>query len=351
LNSDLTTVPEKSGLTIKRVILGMTLFFCFSIITAGGWLYRYTLTTIPMDAESVVVTIPRGSSVIEIGHILAEAGLIPEDMRFQILAKLMGVSSRLQAGEFRLPTGHTPMEILKELSIAKPVEHKITVVEGMTAKEIGRLFADSGWGTFEEFMQLIEDPAIIKKYGFEGNSLEGYLFPDTYHFTKASADAESLVDMMVSRFKKVWAELADELAESEVKLTPQEIVILASIVEKETGASEERPRIASVFINRLRVKMPLQSDPTVIYGIKNFSGNITRKDLKTPSPYNTYTLPALPVGPICSPGKAALEAVISPASEKFLYFVSKNNGTHQFSRSLKEHNRAVQKYQRNRKKR
>lgn len=330
----------------------MALFICCSILTVCGWLYSYTQITQPMETEYVVVDIPRGSSVVEIGHILAEAGLISEDIRFQIFAKLMGVSSRLQAGEFRLPTGRTPLQILKELSIAKPVEHKITVVEGMTVKDIGKILVGAGWCTAEEYNNLVEDPATLEKYGLkEKGSLEGYLFPDTYHFTKASGDAKSLVHMMVSRFQTVWGEICEGSCQGEMKLTPHEVVILASIVEKETGAPEERARIASVFVNRLRLKMPLQSDPTVIYGIKNFSGNITRKDLRNPTPYNTYTLPALPAGPICSPGKAAMEAVLSPAKEKYLYFVSKNNGTHHFSRNLREHNRAVQKYQRNRKKR
>ncbi len=337
---------------MKRVVLWMALFLCFCCLAITGWLFVYSQTPGPaVQKDTAIVSIPRGTSVIEIGHILSEAGLIHDDFRFRLLAKITRLSAKLQAGEFLLATEKKPVQVLEALSVARPVQHRLTVVEGSRAEEIAKIFAEDDWCDEEEFLQLMTDPELLLSLGLEeGTSLEGYLFPDTYYLTRSISDARSLIRMMVARFQKVWEEVEVLYKSTGKSLSRHETVILASVVEKETGAPEERPRIASVFLNRLQRGMKLQSDPTVIYGITGFSGNLTRKDLRTPSPYNTYVLPALPQGPICSPGKAALEAVVQPVSEKYLYFVSKNNGTHHFSKTLKEHNRAVWKYQKNRKK-
>ncbi len=349
---DLKNLPGNLKFSIKRVVLWAALFLCFCPVVIAGWLLLYAQTPGPaIESDSVVVTIPRGASVNEIGHLLAQAELIHEDVRFQFLAKITGLSAKLQAGEFRLPANKKPVQMLEELAVARSVHHKITVVEGLRAEEIAHLFAKDGWCNQKEFLRLIRAPETLRSLGVDkSESLEGYLFPDTYYLTRLSTDAESLVRMMVGRFQKVWAELQAGEEKKEGILSLHEIVTLASIVEKETGASEERTLIASVFFNRLQRRMPLQSDPTVIYGRGNFSKSLTRSDLREPTPYNTYVLPALPVGPICNPGRAALEAVLHPAASNYLYFVSKNNGTHHFSRNLKEHNRAVWKYQRNKKK-
>ncbi len=306
----------------------------------------------PTTADtSSVITIPRGSSSHQIQKILAQAGVIKDDFRFLVLVKISGLGSKLQAGEFRVPTGSKPLAILKELSVARPLHHKVTVVEGLRIEEIANIFAKDGWCDTQEFIRLSKDAALIKSMGFEKiTSLEGYLYPDTYYLTRPAKGAESLIRMMVGRFIDVWKDIKISMAGREMKFSLHQMVTLASIVEKETGAATERPRIASVFINRLTKGMPLQSDPTVIYGIENFSGDIKRRDLRTKTAYNTYVIPALPVGPICNPGKDSMVAVLKPAKEKYFYFVSKNNGTHPFSKSLKEHNRAVWKYQKNRKK-
>ena len=177
--------------------------------------------------------------------------------------------------------------------------------------------------------------------------MEGYLYPDTYYLTRKGQTTADLLRMQVRHFFAVWNDIK---VTPPLGLSPYEVVILASMVEKETAKAEERPIIAGVFYNRLKKGMRMQSDPTVMYGIENFSGRLTRKQLRTPSPYNTYTLKRLPVGPIANPGKAALMAVLHPEESSFIYFVSKNDGSHKFSKSLREHNRAVNKYQRSKKK-
>ena len=193
-------------------------------------------------------------------------------------------------------------------------------------------------------MSLVRDKTRVASYHIDGPSLEGYLYPDTYLISR-DLDARELVDLMVRRFWKVFNDL---IRGQKRDMSLREIVTLASIVEKETGLAEERPVIASVFLNRLKKRMRLESDPTVIYGLKNFDGNLKRKDLRTPNPYNTYTNHGLPPGPIANPGRESLMAVINPAETDYLYFVSRNDGSHCFSTTLKEHNRAVVRYQKRR---
>jgi UPF0755 protein len=291
----------------------------------------------------MVVTIPHGSSVAHIGHVLAEAGLIHDDVRFPLYAKISGYSRKFKAGEFRLATGRTPAQVIRQLSEAQFVQHPVTIPEGLRAEDIARIYAEGGWCDYDVFLKLVHDPEFIHSLGVGTvASLEGYLFPDTYYLTRMSSDARGIIKSMVQHFQKVWAELSKGEAG---KIGKHETVILASLVEKETADHGERPVIAAVFFNRLKKGMRLQSDPTVVYGIHNFSGNLTRDDLQRYTPYNTYATPALPAGPICNPGRESLKAVLHPAQDSSLYFVSRNDGTHQFSKTLDEHNRAVQKYQ------
>lgn len=333
------------GKTRKRVVLRTALFLCIVLSLLYGWLMLYGHTRGPVAEETkVVVDIPKGTSVRGIGHILGDAKVIHDDIRFVLLAKLQGVSARLKAGEFQLPTGKTPVEVLKLLIAAKPFRYTITIPEGLSAEEVAGIFSSQGWCDPYVFEELLVDHDFIVSLGFSDiTSLEGYLFPDTYFLTRDMRGSEKILTMMVARFQKVWEELVRDRAEM---VSQRDTIILASIVEKETGASAERPLIASVFRNRLKKGMRLQSDPTVIYGISRFNGNITKTDLRTPSPYNTYLIPALPAGPIANPGKASLQAVLQPADGEYLYFVSKNDGTHQFSATLQDHNLAVRKYQR-----
>lgn len=330
----------------KIALVSVFLIFIFGIFFSL-WLTSYAIKqSNDKSTPNVVVMIPRGSSFTAVTEILFQANLANRDVRFTFLAHLYGLSSKVKAGEFSLPTGMKPLELLEYLIAAKSLQHKITIAEGLNALDISDIFASQKWTSREEFLALIRNPDFISQFNIGSPaSLEGYLYPDTYYLTRIPRlNTEEIIAIMIGRFRQVWQGLTNGTPMDAEAM--HEIIILASIVEKETAAAEERGRIASVFRNRLKLGMRLQSDPTVIYGIPDFSGNITRKDLKTPSPYNTYLLPGLPAGPICSPGKQAIAAVLYPASEDFLYFVSKNDGTHHFSKSLREHNRAVQRYQR-----
>lgn len=345
MTSSSSAGPRAAGSQITRLALAAGLSLLIFVLGLAGWLFAYGFRSgSPSKEMSAVVVIPKGVSLATIGVVLAEAKLIDEDVRFVILAKLSGLGGKIKAGEFRLPTGTSPYQLLKALVSAKAVQHSITIPEGLRASEIGDLFGEGGWFDPRSFANLIVDRDFIEKQGLAGvSSLEGYLYPDTYRLTRDNRGAERVVAMMIGRFHQVWNDLVDDM---EQKPNQAKTVILASMVEKETGAAVERPLIAGVFLNRLQLGMRLQSDPTVVYGLENFPGKITRRHLQTETPYNTYTIDGLPAGPICSPGREALLAVLRPATTKDLYFVSKNDGTHHFSETLAEHNSAVQRYQR-----
>ncbi len=329
---------------IGRIVASAILLIFLVGYSAVGWYYDYVNGTVPgADSGTVTVSIPKGASVRQIKTILAENGLVGDDVRFLILARLSGLATRLQAGEFDLTKGNSPLAVLQELSRAKPKQYSLTIPEGRNIFEIADIVAQKGWADKEEFLGLALDPEFTAKQGIKGDSLEGYLFPDTYLLPRSSFGAEKIIAHMLRRFHAVWAELTAGRADA---LDKEKTVILASVVEKETADPRERPLIAGVFYNRLKIGMKLQSDPTVVYRVKNYSGKITRKMLKAATPYNTYVVKGLPAGPICNPGKEALEAVLDPEKSDFLYFVSNNAGGHKFSKSLQEHNKAVRKYQR-----
>jgi len=333
----------------KQIALWGVFLFCLAAVGLLGWFFHYAeKSAAGMTDETVVLVIPRGSGVKEINTILAAAGLVQEDSRFIFLARYLGLSHTLQAGEFALHRGQNPEQLLRELAQAKPIQHAITISEGLTVEQIGGIFSKGGWCDVKEFVRLAESVDFLSTLGLsQYATLEGYLYPDTYYLTRKGQDTADILRMMVKHYFTVWEQL--EVPEK-YEYSPREVLILASMVEKEAGRAEERPLIAGVFLNRLRRGMRLQSDPTVIYGIKNFSGRLSKKNLRTPSPYNTYIIKRLPATPICNPGEDALAAVLWPVKSAYLYFVSKRNGRHYFSKTLREHNRAVQKYLRSSKK-
>lgn len=337
--------PANGSVFLKKKALRWTAFFLLLCpIAAAGWLALYAWHSAPQQkTEYTIVTIPPGSGIRQIRKILAEAKLVDDDIRFLLLAKVLGLSRKLPAGEFRLSLGKKPGEVLRQLAMAKPVQYAVTIPEGLRLEEVAEIFAAGSWCDRDRFLALAHDPDFIHSLGLPSvPSLEGYLYPDTYHLTHDLRDTKELIAMQVARFFQIWSALPNNAGQ---QMSRHEVVTLASVVEKETGDSAERPIIAGVFLNRLKTGMRLQSDPTVVYGLEDFSGNLTRTDLKTEHPYNTYVVPALPAGPICNPGQKAMEAVLRPAPTDFFYFVSKNNGTHQFSKDLSEHNQAVQEYQ------
>ncbi len=330
----------------KFLLVFFALVLILAMAAGIGWLELQTLLMPASDkAKQVVVTIPRGANAQQIGLMLEEKGVVKSGKAFRYLATFKNQSSKLKAGEHVLDASLTTTDILKSLVEGRFKLYRFTVPEGRTMVQIAELAEASGLTVKEEFLALCRDNDFIKSLGLDEETLEGYLFPETYMFTR-EVTTPKIVKSMVDRFWKVWARYKEK-AESQT-LSRHEIVTLASIIEKETGAAFERPMIAGVFLNRLRIGMRLETDPTVIYGVENFDGNLTRKHLRTPTPYNTYVIEGLPPGPIASPGEESIKAVLEPADVEYIFFVSKNDGTHQFSKSLAEHNRAVNQYQRRR---
>jgi len=326
---------------IYTSLLWGTGFILLVLLSTGVWIWTYASTPSHLKTSTTIL-IPKGVGVRQIRTILAEHGIVGDDIRFLILARLTDSAGHLKAGEFIIPPGLTPVQILKILETGDVILHQVTIPEGMTNRQVADILSQKNWVDLQRFILLTKDKKFIQSLGLNQSSLEGYLFPDTYLLTRNEMTEKSLISMMVKRFQQVWEVVSKN---QKTKMMPHEVLTLASIVEKETGEASERSIISKVFLNRLNRGMRLQSDPTVIYGIPEFNGNLTRKDLKKETPYNTYVISGLPPGPICNPGKEAIEAVLNPADVPYIYFVSKKDGTHHFSTNLNEHNRAVRTYQ------
>ena len=294
------------------------------------------------DSKRVAVILP-GQNLSTIANYLNNTGIIKNPVKFKLLARIKGYDKKIKAGEYLLSSSTSPIKILETMASGKVRLYKITIPEGYNLKQVASIIAKAKLGTKEDFLKAATDSSFVHKQGINAETFEGYLFPETYHFPK-DITPEKMIAAMVERFRLIfnpeWKKRAKDL-----NLSIHQMVTLASIIEKETGVSFERPVISSVFHNRLKKRMRLESDPTVIYGLKNFDGNITRKHLTTQTPYNTYTIKGLPPGPIANPGIKAIEAAIYPADTDFLYFVSKKDRTHKFSTNVKDHNKAVRRYQ------
>jgi UPF0755 protein len=289
------------------------------------------------------IHIPHGTTVKSIAKILSQEGVVENDRLFLIYLYIYGTAQNVRAGDYHFELPLSPEQVAAMLLKGDFKTYRFTVPEGWNLQQIAQYLVRKGLSEEEEFLEACRDVSLISQLSAQAEDLEGYLFPSTYetYFPESSSE---LVSMMIDEFKKNFTDEMKQRAKR-INLTVHEVITLASIVEKETGKAEERPLIASVFHNRLTKKMPLQSDPTVIYGIKDFDGNLTRYHLNTYSPYNTYQIPGLPPGPIASPGRESILAVLYPAETDFLYFVSKNDGSHSFSKTLKEHQSKVQHYQ------
>ncbi|HEX5033690.1 MAG TPA: endolytic transglycosylase MltG [bacterium] len=288
------------------------------------------------------VYLPRGSSLSQIATLLEQEKLIRSAWSFKLLARWKGQANQLKAGEYVFAEGPSAAEVLDKIVRGDRLIRKITVPEGYSFAQIAALIEQAGIAPRTEVMKHFRDPSLLAELGFAAPSLEGYLFPATYEYDRQTK-VPDLLKEMIAHFKRSTANLAARA--SAAGWTWPQLVTLASLIEKETGQAAERPLISSVFQNRLRIGMPLQTDPSVIYGLANFDGNLRREDLRNPHPYNTYVHIGLPPGPIASPGLASLEAVLAPAASNYLFFVSKGDGTHFFSSTLDEHNAAVAKYQ------
>jgi len=309
------------------------------LIEAG----RFLLLPASSADHEVVIEVTDGASLTTVAQKLADAGVITHPTAFVLLGRLLGAQRSIQAGDYALRTTMRPMEVMRRLTSGAVVQTAVTIPEGFTIQEIATDLEDQGLMKAQAFLAAAADPAVRQEAGIQAPSLEGYLFPSTYYVSHHTKPGE-LVRRMVHQFQESTRGL-DWSRAGERRLSRHQLVTLASIIEKETSQLDERPLIASVFYNRLKRRMPLQSDPTVIYALNDFDGNLRRVDLDVDSPYNTYRVTGLPPGPIANPGLASLEAALHPASSDYLYFVSKNDGTHFFSSTLAEHRKAVAKYQ------
>jgi UPF0755 protein len=300
---------------------------------------------IPAEAHppSKVVDIHDGSTFQHVATLLEREGLIKSRFFFVLFGKSQSADRKVHAGEYELNPGMTPAEILSKLLNGQVLLHPLTIPEGLTIVQIADVVSQQGLTDPVEFLRLAKDQAFIASLGIKAETLEGYLYPDTYKFPRPIKAREVLVAMVEQLRQVVGSDLLARI--QELKMTMHEVLTLASVIEKETGSGGERPEISAVFHNRLKRHIPLQSDPTVIYGLPAFDGNLHKKDLSSPSPYNTYRVQGLPPGPIANPGIQAIRATLYPSDSRSLYFVSRNDGTHQFSATLIEHNQAVEKYQ------
>ena len=329
-----------------RAILVLGLIATLALGAGALWLQQSLAPVEPAaDGRAAVhrFEVEPGDTMGRVTRALEAEGLIKDARVAAWFARFEDLSSKIKVGEYELSRTQSTPEILETLVAGRVRTHAVVIPEGFRATEIAARLEEAGLATAAEFMAIVEDPEEARKRGFDAQGLEGYLFPDTYRFARG-LPAARIVDEMTGRFEDVYRELEPLVAQQ--SLSMHELVTLASIVEKETGAPQERPLIAAVFLTRLKRGMRLETDPTVIYGIENFDGNIRRVHLQDESnPYNTYKIRALPPGPIASPGRAALEAVLKPADSPYLFFVSRNDGTHVFSKTYAEHVRNVNRYQ------
>jgi UPF0755 protein len=325
-------------LAIMAIILAMAI--------ASIELYRFAHR--PYVRKTTIFLVNPGDSLQTVSRHLEKLGLVSSPRKFSLIVRIRGLGNRIQAGEYEFQTGKTPLGIIEQLINGRIKTYQITIPEGFTMREIGDLLADTC--EKNEFNQLIIDLKFIQKWKIKASNCEGYLFPSTYRYNR-NTSCRQLLSLMLKTFTDQYQMISGGVTKPS-SYSRHELVTLASIVQKETGNEEEMPLIATVLFNRLRKGMRLECDPTVIYGLgEKFDGNLRRKDLKDSSPYNTYRHRGLPPGPICNPGASALWAVNFPAKVDYLYFVSRNDGSHHFSSTLREHNQAVNRFQKRRGKR
>jgi len=315
----------------------------------GAWLrWRSFLETAagPAAGRPVVVAVRTGATAREVARQLARDGVVTSASLFELFLRAEGAEAAVQAGEHRFDRPLRPAEVLEELRHAAAPEVEVTLLEGWTRMQVAAALAAAGVADETALRAAFDDPAPVRDLDPRARDLEGYLFPDTYRF-RPGTPARAVALLLVENFRRRFAGPFDGPLRASGRPL-RDVVTLASIVERETGGADERPRVAGVFVDRLARGMPLQSDPTVIYARERagtWDGNLTRADLERDDPYNTYTRGGLPPGPIGSPGLASLRAVLEPQRTGALYFVARGDGTHQFSRTLAEHNRAVRRYQ------
>ncbi len=327
---------------LKRIKRGLTLSLIIASLFAA-WLVYYAVSPLKLQPKSQEIEILQKSGLKSIANQLVEQGVLSEPWRFMIIAKLLNKEQYLQAGSYTLNKNISPYQLLLSLNHGKTTQGSVTFIEGHNFNQMRKKLAQND--AVKQTITHLSDADILSLVGTTHSTAEGLFFPDTFYFNRNTTDIALLkvsYNAMQSKLEKAWQAREQNLPYK----NSYEALIMASIIEKETGQAGERAMIAGVFVNRLRIGMRLQTDPTVIYGMgARFDGNIRKKDLSIDTPYNTYTRNGLPPSPITMPGIAAIEAALHPAKTKALYFVGKGDGSHSFSNSLIDHNRAVVKYQ------
>ena len=326
--------------TLRRILIVIVLTLLLAGVVAGvfvrtAWRYQ--------NPQTLVVSAPRGTAVRTLSAQLQEHLVIKNSWILEVYLRATGQAAKIKAGDYEFEAGTTMPEVVAKLISGQTKQYQFTIPEGYTVKDLCRIFSEKSIMATDLCLELSFEVSLLKN-DEQAQSLEGYLFPETYTYDSQSTPRDIFKNMVTMFYDKVGEERLT--AGRALGFSPHDLVTLASVVEKETGLAAERPLIAGVFLNRLKIGMMLQSDPTTIYGIPNFSGNLTRADLEKDSPYNTYTRAGLPIGPICNPGLAAIDAVLHPTATPALYFVAKGDGSHYFSATLAEHNDAVNRYQR-----
>jgi len=315
-----------------------------TLFVFAAWIIRELYRPfIPPGPE--IVRIEKGKGVEAIARDLQKEKILRLRRPFVWSYQLFFSRETLKAGEYQFVPPLRPKKILLDLAQGKIYLHLLTIPEGLTGREISGLLREQDFLAENSFHEAFLDKSHISSWDVEARDLEGYLFPDTYHFPR-NTTADTIVETMVGEFKKTFGDDWKRRAQ-EIRMTVRDIVILASLIEKETAVPEERKLVSAVFHNRLRIGMKLDCDPTIIYALKQdgtYRGRLLKKDLDYPSRYNTYLHAGLPPGPICNPGKVSLEAALFPSRDNYLYFVSRNDGSHHFSATFLEHQRAVEKY-------
>lgn len=333
----------KTG-ALKKAVLALLMLAVLMCLSLAWFIYSF-LTTAPGSGREMSFLVHPGTPLQQVAQNLERAGLVSDARLFVAYAQRMGAADKIQAGEYMVSDDMKPADLLDKLTSGDVVVHKVTVPEGYNLRQIGAAFENAGIADWEEFDSIAADPVFRSNLGIDATSLEGYLFPDTYHW-QLWDESQTVVRAMAQRLNQIYTPQHEARAR-ELGMSRHQVLTLASLIEKETGIEQERPLISAVFHARIDKGIPLACDPSVIYGIKNFDGNLTRMQLRDRgNRYNTYVHKGLPPGPICSPGLKSIEAALYPADVKYLYFVSRNDGSHHFSATLAEHNRAVQLYQR-----
>ena len=319
------------------------LFVVLSSLLCLGFVLTSVFLSPPQRAEKAEVKVERGEHFSSVVRKLKDTSVIPNERLFSLWARLWKLDKKIHWGFYHFELPLAPAAVLNQMVLGKGLFYRVTVPEGLTLREIADLLEQAGIADKNRLLAEAARPDLLSEVGLDEQGVEGYLFPDTYYFPPSVTESEILI-AMVEQFNAVFDSMMEQRSGA-LGLTPREVVTLASLIEKETGDGTERPLVSAVFHNRLKIKIPLQSDPTVIYALQPPAKILTRKDLQSRSPYNTYRIKGLPPSPICNPGLSSLRAALFPAPVPYLYFVSKNDGTHLFSVDLDDHNRAVKFYQ------